>query len=135
MSEPDDASLDLPWRRPNDRERALLWAIVDQPFPESRALLAQVEVAEARKGCECGCGTIDLRVDQAATPMVELNGSLAPGEAEVLSETGTPQGGLILFVTDGYLSSLEIYSNSDEPIALPSVDRIRPYVIEDRCGE
>lgn len=108
--------------------------MVDQPFPESRDFLAQVEVAEAQQGCGCGCGTINLRVDRAAAPMVVLNGSLAPGEAEVLSETGEPEGGLIVFVRDGYLSSLEVYSYGG-PAALPSVDRIRPYVIEDRCGE
>ena len=133
MTEPEPATRDLPWRLLTDRERALLRAIVDQPFPESQDLLAQVEGAEAQQGCDCGCGTINLRVDRAAARLVALKSSLAPGEAEVLSEAGASEGGLILFVRDGYLSCLEIYSHG-EPAALPPVDRIRPHVIEGRSG-
>lgn len=132
MTELGSATRDEPWRPLTDQERSLLTAIIDQPFPESQGLLAQVEVAEARRGCGCGCGTINLRVEGAASP-VTLNGSLAPGEAEVFSETGDPEGGLILFVRDGYVSCLEIYSHG-EPAPLPPVDRIRPYVIEGRSG-
>lgn len=133
MTEPEPATRDLPWRLLTDRERALLRAIVDQPFPGSRDLLAQVEVAEAQQGCDCGCGTINLRVDQASASKIPLKSSLAPCEAEVLSPTGALEGGLILFVRDGYLACLEIYSHG-EPVALPSVDRIRPYVITGRSG-
>jgi hypothetical protein len=128
----ESAPRDDSWRPLTDQERSLLTAILDQPFPESRDLLAQVEVAEAQRGCDCGCGTINLRVDGDAGP-VTLNSSLAPGEAEVFSETGEPEGGLILFVRDGYVTCLEIYSHG-EPAALPPVDRIRPYVIEGRSG-
>lgn len=42
-----------------------------------------------------------------------------------------PVGGLIIFTTDGYLSCLEIYSAGD-PLLLPNVDQIRPYVISDQ---
>jgi hypothetical protein len=133
VTQRESATRDLPWRLLTDRERDLLRAILDQPFPESTALLAQAEVAEARQGCDCGCGTIDLQVDRDSASSVALNGSLAPGEAEVLSETGASEGGLIVFVQDGYLSCLEIYSYG-EPAALPAAERIRPHVIAGRSG-
>ena len=66
--------------------------------------------------------------------MVALKNSLAPCEAEVVSDTGAPEGGLILFVRNGYLRCLEIYSHGVEPADLPSVDRIRPHVIAGRSG-
>lgn len=133
MTESEATPRDHPWRALTDGERALLTAIIDQPFPGSPGLLAQVEVAEAQQGCDCGCGTINLRVDRAKAHSVAFESSLAPGEAEVLSAAGTSEGGLILFVRDGYISSLEIYSWG-EPAALPPVDRIRPYVVEGRAG-
>jgi hypothetical protein len=133
VSDDENTKQELPWRRLSDLEQALLEAILDQPYPESKALLDQLESTEAQQGCDCGCGTINLRVDEDMAP-VALLGSLAPGEAEVLSESGVSEGGLIVFVRDGYLSCLEIYSHG-EPLALPVVDRIRPYLMAGRSGQ
>jgi hypothetical protein len=47
-------------------------------------------------------------------------------DAVVLSEVGEGIGGVLLFVNDGYLSTLEVYDYRGGPILpFPSVDRLR----------
>jgi hypothetical protein len=128
----DEGDPDAAWRPLTDQERGLLEALLVQDFPGSQNLMAQVEAADAQRGCECGCGTINLRVNESLAPEVVLTGSLAPGEAAVMSETGEEVGGLIVFVRKGYLSCLEIYTFGD-PAPLPPLDRIRPYVADGRA--
>ena len=49
-------------------------------------------------------------------------GSPVPAEGTVLDADGAAVGGLLLFVTDGLLASLEDY---DQPLPLPTIDRVR----------
>jgi hypothetical protein len=46
-------------------------------------------------------------------------------EGKVVGADGEQIGGLILFVTDGRLSSLEVYDFVDERLPMPSPDRVR----------
>ncbi len=117
------------WRPLSKSERALLLAMTGQEFPGSEALRRQVEHASAQQGCGCGCGTINLTVDKNLSSAVEFARQPTPGEAEVLDPAGKSVGGLILFARDGYLSCLEIYTWTD-PLPLPRLDAIRPYVNE-----
>ena len=132
MSDEAQGDPDAGWRALTDHERRLLEALLAQDFPGSRTLVAQLEAADAQRGCECGCGTINLRVNESLAPEVVLTGSLAPGEAVVLSETGEVVGGLVVFVRAGYLSCMEIYTFGD-PAPLPPLDRIRPHVVNGRA--
>ena len=52
--------------------------------------------------------------------------SPVPVAGDVLDAEGEPVGGLLLFVGDGLLSSLEVYSEADvDPLPLPRADRVR----------
>ena len=42
----------------------------------------------------------------------------------MLDADGAAVGGLLLFVTDGLLASLEAYAY-DQPLPLPTIDRVR----------
>jgi hypothetical protein len=118
----------------DDGERRVLEAVLDQDFPGSPALLAQLEGVRARRGCDCGCGTIDLCVAGSSVSAVQLTGPLAPGEADVLSEAGETVGGLVVFVRVGDVCRMELFSWSEEPVALPRPDLVRPYVVGGRSS-
>lgn len=115
------------WRPLTDLERDLLEALTSQDFLGARELHLQIPHTRARQGCGCGCGTVVLTVDEGKVGASPVTRSPVPGEATVLDSVGTPVGGLILFVRLGYLTSLEIY-NWGEPLPLPAVNQIRPYV-------
>lgn len=131
MSEKPRRVAGASWRPLTEQERSLLEALLSQEFAGSLELLEQLAAGEAQRGCGCGCGTINLRVDKNLAPPAILTGALAPGEAEVLSADGESMGGLIVFARDGYLSCMEIYTWGD-PAPLPSLERIRPYVVPGR---
>jgi hypothetical protein len=117
MASPDRGST----RRPLTRtERSLLDALLDHDFDGVAELRAQVPHATASLGCECGCGMIDLHVPPEL-PSSPAAGP-APVEGTVLDASGEPIGGILLFVQEGRLAGLEVYS-SDEP--LPFLARLR----------
>jgi hypothetical protein len=128
MSEHGTSSPRSAWRPLTIQERTLLQALTDQDFPGSDELRQQIAFAEARKGCECGCGTIELAVDRADVAPAPITHQPVPGEAEVLGVSGESIGGLILWARDGYLSSLEVYTWVDPFGPLPDPDLIRTYV-------
>lgn len=126
-----DDSTDQGWRALTERERLLLNALVAQDFFGAPEIRTQIAVSMATQGCECGCGTIALRVDHnGATAVPEPAANPLPGEAHVLDDQGEIIGGLIAFHQDGWLTALEIYTWGDEPLPLPDIDRIRPFVRE-----
>jgi len=47
-----------------------------------------------------------------------------PAEGQVFDSAGNGLGGLLLFLQDGFLASLEVYSN-DEPLPLPALETVR----------
>jgi hypothetical protein len=106
----------------SDDERALLDAVLEHDFPGVRELREQAQHVMAKKGCECGCGTIDLVPD--GTPVHRSDApNPVPVDGIVSSPDGEEVGGLILFVSDGMLQSLEIYSHG-EPLPLPGLDQV-----------
>jgi hypothetical protein len=108
---------------PVTREQAdLLDAFLSHDFPGVETLRAQTPGLLARRGCLCGCGTIDLLPQRGglepstAVSLVEVIGHVVDGD-------GNPVGGLMLWLEDGFLASLEVYSY-DEPLPLPAVNRV-----------
>ncbi|MFD8421898.1 hypothetical protein [Streptomyces sp. NPDC059466] len=91
---------------------ATLRALLAGSDPVSNALLAQIPHTRVVRRCGCGCATVDLEVDRtAATP--------APSHDNPAVDAGYTNphaAGVLVFTEDGYLSLLEIYSVSDEPI-------------------
>lgn len=114
------------WRALTDQERDLLTALTSQDFPGADVLRRQIDHAQAQRGCDCGCGTIDLRVDREHASPASVTRQPTPGEAHI-DDNGETTAGLILFTNDGYLSCLEVYFASD-PRPLPNLDQIRTYV-------
>jgi hypothetical protein len=104
-------------------ERSLLDALLAQNFPGVEALRLQAESVEAKRGCQCGCGTIALVVTRDQLPRSDAS-SPVPAEGEVFDSAGNGVGGLLLFLHDGFLASLEIYSNA-EPLPLPAPETVR----------
>jgi hypothetical protein len=106
-------------------ERAALLALLSYAAFDGRdALLDQVDAARVVGFCGCGCATVDLAVEGApSTTSVEHP---IPNEAVVLDEDGDGIGGVLVFVREGYLASLEVYDFNGVPISpFPSTDRLR----------
>lgn len=104
---------------------ALLEALLAADTPAFRALRAQIPHLRVTGGCACPCPSLDLALaDPAAVPAAPATENPA-AEATVVDADGDPIGGVIVFVTEGRLSLLEVYSWADEPITrLPSPDRL-----------
>lgn len=109
-------------------EQALLDALLAHSFDGVDALRLQARRVQARQGCQCGCGTIDLVVTDDRVPR-SVAANPVPAEAQVLGVEGTEIGGLLLFLNEGLLSSLEVYSY-DQPLPLPTVDTVRWSIID-----
>jgi hypothetical protein len=95
-------------------------AIIDALLPAGtrgrEELLGQLPHCRVDRRCACGCATVDLTVDPSAVPPADIagDGVVASGSFPV---DGMPSAaGVLLFVTNGYLSCLEVYSALDEPI-------------------
>lgn len=108
----------------SENERKLLNALLAHEFDGADELRLQVGNVHARSGCTCGCGTIDLIVDRSAAPRSAADSPLGV-EGEVADEAGNLIGGLLLFVEDGYLCSLEVYAYEDVALPLPSLSNVR----------
>jgi hypothetical protein len=98
-------------KRPlTELERAILDFLLTAEFPGRGELRAQADHVRVTGRCRCGCATVDLTVDRAAAPLAQV------GERMVAdSMSRDEEYGLLLFVDDGYLSSVEIYGNAAEP--------------------
>ena len=103
-------------------ERALLDAFLAVDFDGVEALRAQVLGTTATPGCACGCGSVDLLPDPSAPRSTAT--SPVPVEGAVRDEADEEVGGLLLFLDDGRLASLEVYSYVD-PLPLPPAERVR----------
>lgn len=105
-----------------DDERTLLDAFLEHDFPGVQELREQARLVTAKRGCECGCGTIEFVLD--VTP-VARSGAANPVPVDGLVRDANDEelGGLILFVKDGVLQSLEIYSHA-EPLPLPRMEQV-----------
>jgi hypothetical protein len=107
-----------------DTEHGVLALLLAQDFPGADALRAQLSSVRVSGGCECGCPTINLDVE-GDVPLAVVE-SRTPVNAHV---DGVIGGGLIVFVDDGRLSSLEYYSSEEAPPGdFPAPEQVRPYV-------
>lgn len=103
-------------------ERAPLDGFLSQEFPGVQELRQQAQHITAKKGCNCGCGTIEFVHDERPATRSPATNPV-PVDAPVVASDGSDLGGLILFVRDGLLQSLEVYSHS-EPLPLPKPGQV-----------
>jgi hypothetical protein len=107
--------------KPKERE-ALLCILEAASFDGARELAFQVDLTTVVGGLPT---LLDLSVDPSASAADCVDGPL-PVDTTVLSRFGEPEGGILVWVKDGYLSALEHYWYTDEPpTEFPSADRIR----------
>jgi hypothetical protein len=101
----------------------LMAILTHADFDGRDALVAQAHSARVNSYCGCGCATVGLEVDRATPPALQATSPI-PNEAAVLDADGEEVGGIIVFLDDGYLCGLEIYS-WDDPIApFPGLHRL-----------
>ena len=110
-------------RPPTSSELALIDAFLSRDFHGVEALRVQARRVSVSPGCTCGCGTLDVHVPDTA-PRSSASGPV-PVVGTVIGAEGEEIGGLLLFVHDGLLSSLEVYGFGDEPLPLPRPEQVR----------
>ena len=97
---------------------------VDRPAHGCRE--DEADVLPIRSGCELVLNLPPTTCSSIANPVWRPVQRALPAQADVLDETGQPIGGVLVFLKDGYLSQLEVYSFAQEPIAeFPAIDRLR----------
>lgn len=78
-------------------------------------LLAQLPHTTLGATCRCGCVCVDLEVDTAAVAPCRVAQDLAADAS--FPHEGTPDlGGCMVWVSEGYLSYLEVYSLGEGPV-------------------
>jgi len=105
------------------QERALLDFLLTRDFPGREALLRQAEtVRTAGRSCGCGCPSFSLKPD-LALPAPDVPDRM-PTDAHG-SDPGGNAVGVLLFVNDGYLSDVEVYSFEGSFAGLPDTDALQ----------
>jgi hypothetical protein len=105
-------------------EAAVLDALLANDFPSAEQLRTQAAHVRARRGCTCGCGTIDFVLPGANTgPLSEPSLPVAV-EGIIHGEDGEPVGGILLFVAAGRLHTMEVYAYANAPLLMPTPDSI-----------
>jgi hypothetical protein len=97
-------------------EHQVLDLMLSQDFPGAASLRSQVPYAQVVGGCDCGWATVDLEVaPEAPRATPDLRGRVLPVTGYVGPDIDSPKAGIIVFVDEGFLSRLEIYSMA-EPV-------------------
>jgi hypothetical protein len=94
----------------NESERRVLNYMLSPDFPGVEVLRNQVDGIQVVSSCDCGCPTIDFRV---GSNVQRWSGRYSSGTIPVTGLIQAPDGnstGIIVFVRDGAMTSLEMYS-------------------------
>jgi hypothetical protein len=106
-----------------DQEAAVLDWLLAQTFLDAQRLRAQAGSVVAAGRCPCGCASIHL--DVGHTPgLAARPPSPVPVQPQIMGDDGQPVGGVLLFLQDGWLSYLEVYSYHEPIPWFPSTDRL-----------
>jgi hypothetical protein len=110
----------------NDAEKQILGALLEAEFPGVVELRTQLPHTMVVGHCDCGCPTVFLGVsNKVPGSSAEVKDRLAPVEAQVSPIKDEPPGEILVFVSNGQLSSLEYVSYVDSPPSRwPSLDRL-----------
>jgi hypothetical protein len=89
-------------------ERGVLDLLLTRRFQGRDALAAQARMVQTTgPSCSCGCPSFELRPDTTLPPADVAE--RMPTDAHGTDQGGNPVG-VLLFVDDGYLSEVEVYS-------------------------
>jgi hypothetical protein len=122
---------DLPRQLLAAERDAVLALLEREDFPGRDDLVAQFRSARVVGYCGCGCATVHLAVDGDSPRAQQTRGPI-PAEATVLDADGEPIGGVLVFLDEGRLSLLEIYSHDDPISPFPPREQLRPEIIDRR---
>jgi hypothetical protein len=104
-----------------DEKRVLLHVL--RGWEGGTPYLQQLPTIQVTGRCGCGCVTVymqtpDSEEEEPAQPL--------PVEATLVSDSGDPVGGVLIFESNGKLTTLEAYSFHDDPsLSWPPNDRIQ----------
>ncbi len=98
----------------------LLW-LLRHGFRGAKNLVSQVERLTVVGKCTCGCPTIYFALD--GVPVKRKGEQVI---SDYIANVNDMPVGVMVFQTDGRISSLEVYSlpGSDKPFGLPAIDSI-----------
>jgi hypothetical protein len=98
-----------PWATLNDLERGVLEMLIAGDTPSSKAMRAQLDASRVADRELTGAGFFtELEVDRTAVPAIEDREPFGDVHAEI---EGLSYGaGFLLWIRDGYISTLEGYS-------------------------
>ena len=110
----------------SEREVAILDLMLGVDDPRLDALREQSQAVRATWECTCGCATINLGVDQSrARPATGLCSPVTEARHRATYDTDEFCE-LILFLQDGWLSSLELVWYANPIPEFPPVDDFEP---------
>lgn len=106
-----------------DKQRTVLEFLLREPFPGRDELARQAETARTTgPSCTCGCPSFGLLADRRLPPAIVED--LVPVEAVGHDPAGNLIG-VLLFVRDGYLDDVEVYSlDASEFAGLPQLEAL-----------
>ena len=108
-------------RELNKDERAMLDFLLSADFQGRTELRKQAESVQAVAVCECGCGTIDLKVSGMA--------ARAFSKEPIPVEAHGAGVEVLLFVRDGFLRLLEVVDYGDSrPFPYPRVQSLKLWI-------
>ena len=119
-----DSRVDLPRDLLPEEREALEFVLQHAEDEERDVLLSQVPRVRVVGHCACGCATVYLEVDERAEPASAARSPLR-SEVEALSPDGDPIGGVLVFIEEGRLASLEVYSYEDPISPIPPREQLR----------
>jgi hypothetical protein len=117
-------------------ERGILDLLLTRSFPGRDALLSQATtVRTTGLSCTCGCPSFSLKPDQTL-PHAEVTDRMPSGAHG--TDPGGNEIGVLLFVEDGYLFDVEVFSY-EEPSAFaglpdPSALKLSEWSTPDEGG-
>lgn len=113
-------------REPSSIELAILNALLEHDFDGVGELRKQLENIRVYPDCDCGCPTISFDVDPSENASLTVyHNTLIPFEGRVQDDGGEQIDEIILFVRNGFLSSLEyVYYREVPPSEWPPMSRI-----------
>jgi len=110
-------------RRPlTQQERDLVRWLIEHAHRDVGDLLSQIERLTVASKCKCGCPTVDFALD--GMPVERRGEQLI---SDWLAEVEGEPVGVMLFQTNGIISTLEVYSlaGSDKPFGLPAIESMK----------
>lgn len=121
-----------PWEDPlvdetrplNEDERSVLDLLLSVEFDGVAELREQARAATVVDRCSCGCPSVQLAVHPDA-PKSSCRQRLSPVEAEIAPADDEAPGEVMMFLSEGRLSYMElVYYGDSKPDSWPPIHRM-----------